>query len=63
MQIGAGAATGRQAEVAVTGESRLSNDQFGRATGGASGSSTNGQVTAIAAQVTHLTICWQELAL
>lgn len=53
MQIGAGAATGRQAEVAVTGESRFSDDVFGRATGGASGSSTNGQVTAIAAQVTH----------
>lgn len=45
------AATGQRAEVAISGESRIDQDTFGRATVGASGASTDGQVTAIAAQV------------
>ncbi|PRW60140.1 Serine threonine- kinase CTR1 [Chlorella sorokiniana] len=49
------AATGKDAKVAISGESRNSDDIFGRAANGASGTSTDGQVTAIAAQGTFAT--------
>lgn len=44
------AATGKNAAVAISGESRIDDNVFGRATNGASGSATEGTVTAIAAQ-------------